>query len=119
MRAARWLEANGYFDASQAIARAARGELPPFWTKTRLHAFTTVLLHDNAPDWTSIEPIGTGAVLTNAATFLRAAGLMLLLRPERDISPASAAKIRRAIAFLAVAVLDEVKPGWRKTHEDP
>lgn len=113
MRAALWLDGRGYHDAAEALARGARGELKQFWSERRLQAFTIALRSDNAPDWSGEEPLATGAVITNAASFLRAAGLMLLLDSEKKIKPSDASRIRKAVALLAVAVLDATDENWR------
>ncbi len=114
-RAALWLEANGYIEAAAALASAARTKLGgKFWTERRLQALTIAMLADDAPDWTSEEPIATGAILSNLASFARAAGLLLMIGDIKDISPGASAKIRRAVAILAVAILDASDPNWRK-----
>lgn len=113
LRAARWLEAKGYADAAQALSTAARGDLKGFWTERRLQAMTIALRADNAPDWSSNENIATGAVISNAASFMRGAALLLMIGGIAPISSANAARIRRCVALLAVAILDTSDPNWR------
>jgi hypothetical protein len=113
LRAARWLEARGYPDAATALATAARGELKGFWNERRLQAFTIALRTDNAPDWSSNENVATGSVISNAASFMRGAALLLMIGDIAPISSANAARIRRCIALLAVAILDTTDPNWR------
>jgi len=114
-RAALWLDANGYAEAAAALASAARANLRGnFWTERRIQALTIAMRADNAPDWTSEEPIATGAVLSNLASFARTAGLLLMIGQMKEISPGSAVKIRRAVALLAVAILDATDSAWRR-----
>lgn len=116
VRAARWLDAQGYHDAAAALSRASRTSLRSFWTEVRLQAFTIAMKYDRAPDFSTDERIATGATLSNAATFLRVAGLLLMLDGMQRVSSANALRIRRAIALLAVAVLDVIDEDWRTTR---
>jgi len=116
LRAARWLEARGYSDAAAALATAARGGLQAFWSERRLQAYTIATRADNAPDWSSLEHVATGAVLSNAASFMRGASLLLMIGGMRDVSSANAVKIRRCVALLAVAILDTCDPNWRQKN---
>lgn len=114
LRAARWLEARGYSDAANALATAAAGGVQSFWTERRLQAYTIATRSDNAPDWSSTETIASGAVLSNLASFMREASLLLMIGNIKDISSANAVKIRRSVALLAVAILDTCDPTWRQ-----
>jgi len=114
LRAARWLEARGYSDAAAALSTAARGELKGFWNERRLQALTIALRADNAPDWSSKENVATGAAIGNAASFMRGASLLLMIGQIDPISSANAARIRRCIALLAVAILDTTDKNWRQ-----
>ena len=116
LRAARWLEARGFTDAAAALASAAGGELQPFWSERRLQAYTIATRADNAPDWSSTEHVATGAVLSNAASFMRGASLLLMIGAMRDVSSANAVKIRRCVALLSVAILDTCDPNWRQKN---
>lgn len=116
-RAALWLEANGYVEAAGALARAAQTKLSgQFWSERRLQAFTIAMLHDNAPDSAEDEAVSVGAILSNVASFTRAAGLLLMIGQIKDIPRGSAVKIARAVALLASAILDVTDANWRKTR---
>jgi len=55
-------------------------------------------------------------VLSNAASFMRGASLLLMIGAMRDVSSANAVKIRRCVALLSVAILDTCDPNWRQKN---
>jgi hypothetical protein len=113
-RLARWLQAAGFDEAAAAVARGSREGLPPFWTPRRLAALDGLTLDGGSADYPE-EPWATGALLSKAGEALLASAVLLVLAQSRRgvaLRPATAVRVRRALAVLLVAVEDATREVW-------